>query len=195
MLLKCSSMKELKPIHAQIILNGLNNETLTLGKLISFCAVADAGNLDYGQLLFNQIPEPNKFMYNSLIRGYSSSNDPIKSILLYRQMIDSGLSPNEFTLPFVLKACASKSDYWYAREMFDDISDRTLVSWNSMIGGYAKVGWCKESFLLLKEMRGLGVEPDEFTLVNLLSICSQSCDIVLGKFVHLYIEKTGMEKI
>ncbi|KAJ9170794.1 hypothetical protein P3X46_018872 [Hevea brasiliensis] len=229
MLLKCSSMKELKPIHAQIILNGLNNETLTLGKLISFCAVADAGNLDYGQLLFNQIPEPNKFMYNSLIRGYSSSNDPIKSILLYRQMIDSGLSPNEFTLPFVLKACASKSDYWvsvlvhghaqklgigshvcvlnglinayvacgfihYAREMFDDISDRTLVSWNSMIGGYAKVGWCKESFLLLKEMRGLGVEPDEFTLVNLLSICSQSCDIVLGKFVHLYIEKRGMEK-
>ncbi|KAF2295110.1 hypothetical protein GH714_031553 [Hevea brasiliensis] len=228
MLLKCSSMKELKPIHAQIILNGLNNETLTIGKLISFCAVADAGNLDYGQLLFNQIPEPNKFMYNSLIRGYSSSNDPIKSILLYRQMIDSGLSPNEFTLPFVLKACASKSDYWvsvlvhghaqklgigshvcvqnglinayfacgfiqYAREMFDDISDRTLVSWNSMIGGYAKVGWCKESFLLLKEMRGVGVEPDEFTLVNLLSICSQSCDIVLGKFVHLYIEKTGME--
>lgn len=221
-------MKEIKQIHAQIILNGLVNETFTLGKLISFCAVSDAGNIDYGQLVFNQSPESNKFMYNSLIRGYSSSNDPIKSILLYRQMIDCGLSPNEFTLPFVLKACASKFAFWvsllvhghaeklgigshvcvqnglihayvacgfiqYARDVFDDMSDRTLVSWNSIIGGYAKMGRRKESFLLLNEMREIGMEPDEFTLVHLLSLCSQNRDIVLGKFVHLYIEITGME--
>ncbi|XP_012079120.1 pentatricopeptide repeat-containing protein At2g22410, mitochondrial isoform X1 [Jatropha curcas] len=225
---KCSSIKELKQIHAQIVLNGLNHQTLTISKVISFCAVTDTRNLDYAQLVFNQITQPNKFMYNSLIRGYSNSNEPIKSILLYRQMIDSGLSPNEFTLPFVLKACASKSAFWvsllvygqaqklglgchvcvqnglinafiwcgfinFAKNVFDDMSERTLVSWNSMIGGYAKVGWCKEAFLLFKDMRETRIEPDKFTLVNLLTVCSQSCNIHLGRFLHLHIEITGLE--
>uniref|UniRef100_A0A2N9IEP9 DYW domain-containing protein n=1 Tax=Fagus sylvatica TaxID=28930 RepID=A0A2N9IEP9_FAGSY len=221
-------MRELKLLHAQIILHGLSNEKLTLGKVVSFCAIADTGDLEYARLVFEKIPEPNKFMYNSLIRGYSNCDDPIKAILLYRKMIGSGHSPNEFTLPFVLKACTRKLAYWeavivhgqaiklgigyqvcvqnalinvyvvcgssrYAQQVFDDISDRTLVSWNSMIGGYSKMGCCKEAFLLFREMRELGVEPDEFTLVSLLSVCSQGGDLDLGRCVHLYIEITGIK--
>ncbi|KAK3223610.1 hypothetical protein Dsin_010635 [Dipteronia sinensis] len=221
-------MNQIKQVHAQIILQGLTNQSLTLGKLIAFCAVNHAGNLEYAQLVFDQIKEPNKFMYNSLIRGYSNcDNNQVKAVLLYREMVNMGHSPNEFTLPFVLKACAFQSLYWVAilvhghgiklgigsqvcvqnglinvyvvcglllnaRKVFDDISDRTLVSWNSMIGGYSKMGCCKEAFLLFKEMRELGLELDGFSLVSLLSVCSQnSCsqvgDLVMGKKVHDYV--------
>ncbi|XP_031265110.1 pentatricopeptide repeat-containing protein At2g22410, mitochondrial-like [Pistacia vera] len=225
---KCTSMNQIKQIHAQIISQGLTNENLTVGKLISFCAISNNGNLEYAQLVFDQITEPNKFMYNSLIRGYSTSDNPIKAILLYREMINRCLSPNEFTLPFVLKACASESAYCVAavvhghgvklgigsqvyvqnalinvyvvcglilcaRKVFDEISERTLVSWNSMIGGYSKMGCCREGFLLFKEMRDLGLELDEITLVSLLSICSQSCDLDLGRYVHLYMVVTEVE--
>lgn len=221
-------MTELKQLHAQIIFHSLTNENLTLGKLICFCAVANTGDLRYAQLIFDRVIEPNKFMYNSLIRGYSNSDDPVKSILLYQKMIGLGLSPNEFTLPFVLKACAGKSAYWdavvvhgqsiklgfgsqvcvqnalinvyvvcglfqCARKVFDAISERTLVSWNSMIGGYSRMGCCKEAFLLFQQMRELQLEPDKFTLVNLLSACSHGCDLDLGRYVHLYIEVTGIE--
>lgn len=221
-------MRELKLLHAQIILRGLTHETLTLGKLISFCAVADTGNLQYARLVFEQMPEPNKFMYNSLIRGYSNGDDPIMAILLYRRMIDSGLSPNEFTLPFVLKACARKLVYWEAVlvhgqaiklgigsqvcvqnalisvysicrliqcawKVFDEILEKTLVSWNSMIGGYSRMGSRKEAFLLFQGMRKLGMEPDEFTLVSLLSVCSQGCDLYLGRCLHLYIVIMGVK--
>lgn len=223
---KCSTMTELKQIHARIILGGLSEEALTLGKLIAFCAVADSGDLRYGQAVFDQIAEPNRFMFNSLIRGYSSSDDPSEAISLYRKMVGSGISPNEFTLPFVLKACACESAYWEAvlvhgqaiklgigsqvcilnalisvyigcgltsgaRKVFDDISDRTLVSWNSMIGGYSKLGCLKEAFLLFQEMRQLGIEPDGFTFVSLLSVSSQTRDLDFGRYVHLYIETTG----
>ncbi|GAU17429.1 hypothetical protein TSUD_233060 [Trifolium subterraneum] len=34
------------------------------------------------------------------------------SLLLYRQMVCAGLLPNQFTIPFVLKACATKLCYW-----------------------------------------------------------------------------------
>lgn len=221
-------MRELKHLHAQIILHSLTGEKLTLGKLISFCAVSDAGDLRYARLIFDQVIEPNKFMYNSLIRGYSKSDDQVNSLLLYSKMIDSGLSPNEFTLPFVLKVCAGKSAYWdavvvhgqamklgfgsqvcvqnalinayvvcgltqCARKVFDDIPEKTLVSWNSMIGGYSRIGCCKEAFLLFRNMRELQLEPDKFTLVNLLSVCSHGCDLDMGRYVHHYIEVTGIE--
>ncbi|XP_044469192.1 pentatricopeptide repeat-containing protein At2g22410, mitochondrial-like [Mangifera indica] len=225
---KCTSMNQIKQIHAQIILQGPTNQILTLGKLISFCAVSNNGNLEYARLVFDRITEPNKFMYNSLIRGYSTGDNPIKAILLYREMTYMGLGPNEFTLPFVLKACASVSAYWVAvavhghsfkqgigsqvyvqnaliyvyvacglilcaRKVFDEIPQRTLVSWNSMIGGYSKMSCCKEAFLLFKEMRDLGLELDEISLVNLLSVCSQSCDLDLGRYLHLYMVVTGVE--
>ncbi|KAK0606473.1 hypothetical protein LWI29_038120 [Acer saccharum] len=222
-------MNQINQVHAQIILQGLTNQSLTLGKLIAFCAVNHAGNLEYAQLVFDQLKEPNKFMYNSLIRGYSNSdNNQVKAVLLYREMVNMGHSPNEFTLPFVLKACAFQSMYWVAvlvhghgiklgigsqacvqnglinvyvvcglllnaRKVFDDISDRTLVSWNSMIGGYSKMGCYNEAFLLFKEMRELGLELDGFSLVSLLSVCSQNCALNLGRFVHLCMEVTGVQ--
>ncbi|KAM6591556.1 hypothetical protein CsatA_014161 [Cannabis sativa] len=225
---KCKSMSQLRQIHAQIILHRLTLQNLTLGKLIAFSAVADAGDIRYAQLVFDQVIEPNKFMYNSLIRGYSNTDTRLKSLLLYRKMISSGLSPNEFTLPFVLKVCAGTAAFRdavvvhgqaikfgigcqvcvqnglinvyisfglirFARHVFDEISQRTLVSWNTMIGGYSKLGFCKEAFLLFREMRESELRPDKFTLVNLLSVCSQSCDLALGRFVHLYIVITGVE--
>lgn len=143
-------------------------------------------------------------------------------------MVTSGLSPNEFTVPFVIKACSFKPSYWElvivhahaiklgmgshacvenaflsayvacrliqsARQLFDDISDRTLVSWNSMIAGYSKMGYCKEVILLFREMQNLGVEPDVFTLVSLLSVSSKNGNLDLGRFVHLYVVITGIE--
>ncbi|KAL3725890.1 hypothetical protein ACJRO7_030860 [Eucalyptus globulus] len=225
---RCSSVSELKTIHAQIIFRGLAHEILLLGKLVSFCAVDGAGDLAYARYLFDKMREPNRFMYNSLIRGYANSEDPLEAVLLYRRMIGSGISPNEFTFPFVLKACAAESLYWVsvlvhaqavklgfgfqvcvqnalmtvyvscglvgdARKLFDEIADRTLVSWNLMIGGYSKIGCSREAFGLFEEMRKLRLQIDEFTLANLISVCSQTGQLDLGKYAHLYIEITGVE--
>ncbi|XXG81279.1 hypothetical protein AAC387_Pa09g1953 [Persea americana] len=225
---KCSNMKELKQVHAQIILNGLVQEIQTVGKLIAFCATSIAGDLHYGRFVFDRIAEPNKFMYNSLIRGYSNSNNPIEALFLYQQMMSGGLSPNQFTFPFVLKACAFELAFvdalvihdhviklgfgsqvfvlnallhvyaacgsiQYARNLFDDIPEKNLVSWNSMIGGYSRMGCCKEAFSLFRVMRDMGIEPDNFTLISLLSVCSQTGRFDLGRVIHFYIETKGVE--
>lgn len=223
---QCISLKQLKLVHAQIILHGLATQVVTLGKLVS--SSVQLGNLNYAHHLFDQISQPNKFMYNHLIKGYSNTNDPTNSLLLYHKMVCAGLLPNQFTIPFVLKACAAKSSYWVgvsvhaqsiklgmgshvcvqnailtvyvscrfilsARKVFDDISERTLVSWNSMISGYSKMGRSKEAVLLFREMQRLGLEPDVFTLVGLLSVSSKHCNLDLGRFVHVYIVVTGIK--
>ncbi|KAJ4962161.1 hypothetical protein NE237_022100 [Protea cynaroides] len=233
---KCSTMAEVKQIHAQIIENGLFQENFTVGKVIAFCAISEMGDLQYARLVFDRTAEPNRFMWNSLIRGYSNRNDSKEVLFLYGRMIGLGLSPNEFTLPFVLKCCACESAFMEtqiihgqalklgigshvclqnallnayalcgsingARNLFDSISERTLVSWNSMIGGYSRMGFCKEAFSLFREMRGLGLEPDEFTWVfnwmpeknivswnSIISCCVQHsrCREALDLFTQMY---------
>ncbi|KVI09041.1 pentatricopeptide repeat-containing protein At2g22410, mitochondrial-like [Cynara cardunculus var. scolymus] len=219
---KCQSMKKLKLIHAQIILHGLQQQTLTISKLISFCAVSETGDLQYAHLMFDHLPQPNRHTYNSLIRGYVNSETPTKALHLYHQMTCVGISPNEFTYPFVLKVCAVlsrlldgvlvhvqiiklgfESNVYVqnglisvycgcgairdSRKVFDDMVDKSLVSWNTMVGGYSKMGYCREAFLLFRKMTELGVEPDDFTFVSLLSVCSQNCQEALGRLLHSYI--------
>ncbi|KAL8528613.1 hypothetical protein ACS0TY_006162 [Phlomoides rotata] len=221
---KCSSTKQLKALHAQIILRGLNDDAISLSKLISFLALSFSGDLQYAHHLFDTIPQPNRHMYNTLIRAFSTGRNSDKAISLYKKMVCSGISPNEFTFPFALKACAFQKAYlegisvhlhalklgfleshvvvqngfinFYvgcgiiecARKVFDCIVFKNLVTWNSMINGYAKVGWWKEAFVLFDGMREGGVEADGHTFVSLLNVCSRIYKAELGKFVHWYIE-------
>ncbi|KAL8201568.1 hypothetical protein R6Q57_010715 [Mikania cordata] len=77
-----------------------------------------------------------------------------------------------------------------SRKVFDDMFDKSVVSWNMVIGGYSKLGYYKEAFLLFQKMRELGVELDDFTFVSLHAVCSQNCQEILGGLLHSYIVTT-----
>ncbi|CAA6653444.1 unnamed protein product [Spirodela intermedia] len=224
---RCSSLKELKRVHALVITGGLETETILVGKL---CAVAAAaGELSYSRVILEKAtPERNRFAWNSLIRGYANSAQPREALLLHRRMLAGGLLPNEFTLPFVLKACAAESAFqetllihalvvklgfaaqvfvqnsllhsyaacgspWLARTLFDGMPFRSIVSWNSMIGGYSRSGHCRSAFGLFEEMRRRRLAADKFTLVNLLSVSSQTGSLRSGRLVHHHILVHGAE--
>ncbi|KAK4368884.1 hypothetical protein RND71_012676 [Anisodus tanguticus] len=72
----------------------------------------------------------------------------------------------------------------FAREVFDEMLQRDLVSWNSMISGYAQSGCSSEAVGLFMEMRNEGFEPDERTLVSVLGACGDLGDVNLGKCVE-----------
>lgn len=81
----------------------------------------------------------------------------------------------------------------FARKMFDEMSQRDLVSWNSMISGYAQTGCSREAVGLFIEMRNEGFEPDERTLVSVLGACGDLGDVSLGKRVEEYVVEKRME--
>jgi pentatricopeptide repeat protein len=68
----------------------------------------------------------------------------------------------------------------FARMVFDEMGERELASWNSMISGYSKTSFAKKAFGLFMEMREKGFEPDEMTLVSVLGACG---DLGLGRWV------------
>ncbi|KAK1322039.1 Pentatricopeptide repeat-containing protein [Acorus calamus] len=75
--------------------------------------------------------------------------------------------PNALIVMYVI--CG---DLELARRVFDGIRKRDVVSWNSMILGYAIHGLGREAIQVFKEMVDSGVRPNVVTFVSVLGACS-----------------------
>ncbi|KAF3964549.1 hypothetical protein CMV_011180 [Castanea mollissima] len=104
----CTSLRELKQIQAFTIKTHLQNDINVLTKLISFCTLNPSATLmDHAHQLFDQIPQPDIVVFNNMARGYSRSNSPLRAIVLFSDILCSGIIPDDYTFPSLLKACAS----------------------------------------------------------------------------------------
>ncbi|KAL0289114.1 UNVERIFIED_CONTAM: Pentatricopeptide repeat-containing protein [Sesamum calycinum] len=79
----------------------------------------------------------------------------------------------------------------YAENVFSSILSPDVVSYTAMLSGLAKLGREDEAVGLFLEMRGSGIEPNEYTFVALLTACMRSLDLDLGSQIHACSIKTG----
>ncbi|ONK79420.1 uncharacterized protein A4U43_C01F6170 [Asparagus officinalis] len=223
LLKQCNSLKTLKQIHTQLLINSLNHPNHLLSKLIHL------QDFHYSILHFSQIPKPNEFSYNIMIRALTSTweNHPL-ALEFYLKMIKSGEKTDKYTYPFVLKAIGGLrslnlgrtihgsvfklgldldehtshclitmylkcGELGCSRKVFDEIPDKDLVSWNSMISGCSGMGFSKEAVELFEEMKDEGFEPCERTLASVLKACGDLVDKEMGRKLEMLVEERGME--
>ncbi|CAL0309859.1 unnamed protein product [Lupinus luteus] len=76
----------------------------------------------------------------------------------------------------------------HARDVFNSTQNPDVVSWSSLIVGYAQFGLGHEALNLFRMMRKRGVQPNEVTCLGVLSACSHVGLVEEG--LHLF---TSME--
>ncbi|KAK7317857.1 hypothetical protein RJT34_02431 [Clitoria ternatea] len=84
---------------------------------------------------------------------------------------------------FLIK-CGNLDD---ARWVFDEMPERDVVCWNSIIGGYVQELLFKEAIQLFFEMVGCGIRPSPVTMSNLLKACGRSGCEKLGRCAHGWV--------
>ncbi|XP_017255622.1 pentatricopeptide repeat-containing protein At2g02980, chloroplastic [Daucus carota subsp. sativus] len=231
---KCPNIRVLRQIHAHLLTHPLlpiSTLSFSLSKLLSFCSLSPHTNLSYAQKLFSQIPNPNIFVHNSLIKACTNLRNPShKPFVIFKTLINRGYpKSNTFTLSLILKSCSVLSDFgeggqvhscvirtgfgsnvfvqsalvnFYAkceeiagaRKMFDEMTERNLIAWSSMISGYSKLGLFDETLGLFREMQMAGVVPDEVIMSSVVSACGVAGALDVGRWVHLYIDKKMIGK-
>ncbi|XP_062118618.1 pentatricopeptide repeat-containing protein At3g12770-like [Humulus lupulus] len=77
--------------------------------------------------------------------------------------------------------------------LFEAMVDKDLVSWNTMISGYASVGEYMTAFTLFREMRTKNIAFDRVSLISLILASGHGKDLDLIKMVHGYIIASGIE--
>ncbi|XP_062189011.1 pentatricopeptide repeat-containing protein At4g21065-like [Phragmites australis] len=81
-----------------------------------------------------------------------------------------------------------------AHRVFDEIPvrERNLVSWNSMLNGFAANGRPNEVLTVFREMLDVDFKPDGFTMVSVLTACAEIGALTLGRRLHVYLSKVGL---
>ncbi|XP_045823333.1 pentatricopeptide repeat-containing protein At5g61800 [Trifolium pratense] len=115
---QCKSIKQLHQIHAHIITIGLlphhklailNNIISTFTSLISKNNNKTCSNLSlttYALSLFNSIPNPTTFTYNTLIRINTLLSSPYSAVQIFSSLRRLCLPLDFHTYPLILKACS-----------------------------------------------------------------------------------------
>ncbi|PSS28870.1 Pentatricopeptide repeat-containing protein [Actinidia chinensis var. chinensis] len=103
---KCTtSLHHLKQAHALTLKIGLFQDHYIAGSLVKSYANPDFGSLDCSIQVFNQVQNPNVFVWNSMIKGFVDNDQPLNAIYFYEKMVGSNSKPNKYTYPPLFKAC------------------------------------------------------------------------------------------
>ncbi|XP_058183274.1 pentatricopeptide repeat-containing protein At1g08070, chloroplastic-like [Rhododendron vialii] len=151
----CSSLSDLKRIHALVLANGSHRNLLLSTKLITL-ACSLAPKMDYARQMFDVMPEKDVFVWNNLIRGYANLGPCQEALMLYRDMHRIGLLPDRYTFPFVFRSCAVLSALREGREAHCNVIkngfDLDVFVQSSLVTMYSQCGETLSSELVFGEM-------------------------------------------
>ncbi|KAL5557789.1 hypothetical protein UlMin_034000 [Ulmus minor] len=81
----------------------------------------------------------------------------------------------------------------YAQELFDEMPDKDLVSWNNLISGFSRRGYLDKCLIAFFRMKfEMEIEPNEVTLLAIISACKGSRTLDAGKYIHGIALKLGL---
>ncbi|XP_023736129.1 putative pentatricopeptide repeat-containing protein At3g13770, mitochondrial [Lactuca sativa] len=88
----------------------------------------------------------------------------------------------------------NKCDYLSdARQVFDEMPDRNVVSWTGLMSAYSKRGYTSEALNLLVRMLQSGTEPNEHTFSTALTCCTGVYGLEHGRQIHNLTIKNNFE--
>ncbi|KAH6822020.1 hypothetical protein C2S53_014490 [Perilla frutescens var. hirtella] len=106
----------------------------------------------YTLLIFKRVEFPDAFRVNTVIKKYFCSSNHAEAVIFYVKMLRGcGFYPNGFTFPPLISACA-KLGCLSLGQMCHGHTVKDLVSWNTIVDGFAKVGEMGLAHRLFDEM-------------------------------------------
>ncbi|KAI5067683.1 hypothetical protein GOP47_0018211 [Adiantum capillus-veneris] len=80
-----------------------------------------------------------------------------------------------------------------AQQVFEELSPRNIVSWNTIIAGHAHNGQGKKALRYFDRMRQEGgLSPNAVTFSSILKACGSSGALHMGKQIHEKISREGL---
>ncbi|XP_010545545.1 PREDICTED: pentatricopeptide repeat-containing protein At5g27110-like [Tarenaya hassleriana] len=80
----------------------------------------------------------------------------------------------------------------WAVQMFDEMTERDVASWNTVISCCYQSGEAEKALELFGRMKGCGFEPNSVTLTLAISACSRILDLERGKEIHRECVNKGL---
>ncbi|KAH0455698.1 hypothetical protein IEQ34_015730 [Dendrobium chrysotoxum] len=124
---RCNSFHCLNPILAYTIISGLFRNPFVASRILHSTITIPPRNPSIAFSIFSQMSRPNLFSWNAMIKALASTSASSHgAISLFVEMRRKGVSPDKYTLPFLLMSFTS----------MDDLDKGRLIHASSFLFGY-----------------------------------------------------------
>ncbi|KAK9750851.1 hypothetical protein RND81_02G226900 [Saponaria officinalis] len=104
----------------------------------------------------------------------------------HAQLLKLGFSSDVYVNNSLIHFYASCGELGSAQKVFDEMPERSVVSWNVMIDGLVRSGEFDSALRLFRRMQG-EFEPDGYTLQSVVSGCAGLGALSSGMWIHAYV--------
>ncbi|KAI4300327.1 hypothetical protein L6164_033718 [Bauhinia variegata] len=134
----------------------------------------------------------NILLMNALVNMYAKCGC-IKMAKRVSSTMRSSSSTTAWTS--IISAYMERGEVEVARQIFDQMNERDVVSWTAMINGYCNVGRFQEALELFLLLEKEGIKPDVVVVIAALSACGRLGAVELGRRIHhKYAENRSFDK-
>ncbi|XP_008787561.1 pentatricopeptide repeat-containing protein At5g39350 [Phoenix dactylifera] len=134
---------------------------------------------------------PDNFSYPFALKACSDLSLLHMGSVIHCKALVSGFGSDEYVQNSLMAMYMNCGDKEAATMLFDGMTNRTVVSWNTMIAGYVQNGCDEEAVLIFDWSVGSGVEIDRATVVSVLPACAHLKDLRRGRQVHELVKEKG----
>lgn len=160
---------------------------------------AQLGFFDKVVHIFREMRYAGNFPDSITVKGMSQAISCVKDLKLAKGVHSFGIrigTDNDVSVANTwISLYAKCSDLEMAKSVFDgiEVGLRSIVSWNSMIAGYAYLEKFLEAFNSYKWMLCDGLRPDISTSISLLSSCVLPERVFQGMQIHSHVIRLGCD--
>ncbi|KAG9439162.1 hypothetical protein H6P81_019327 [Aristolochia fimbriata] len=131
--------------------------------------------------------------YSKLLAEFSISKSLHSGLQIHARIVKVGVSGNLSLCNHLINLYSKCRLFSLARQLLDEIPHPDLVSWSSLVSGYAQNGFGEEALFAFHEMHLSGIKCNEFTFPSVLKACSMTSNLKQGVQIHGIVIVTGFE--
>ncbi|KAK7319326.1 hypothetical protein RJT34_04045 [Clitoria ternatea] len=128
--------------------------------------------------------------YSELIKCCLAHQAVTQGRRIHHHIFSTGYPPQTFVINTLLNMYVKFNLLEEAHTLFDEMPERNVVSWTTMISAYSNAKLNYRAMRLLVFMFREGVMPNMFTFSSVLRACERMCHL---KQLHSCILKVGLE--
>lgn len=131
-------------------------------------------------------------LLHQILQSSARTGSPMEGKACHAQIIRVGLQSDTLTSNMLINMYSKCGLRNCASKVFDKMPERSLVSWNTMIGSLARNGEEQEALSLFIHMQREGNQFSEFTVSSVLCACAAKCAVSECKQLHAFAVKVAM---
>ncbi|XP_059069451.1 pentatricopeptide repeat-containing protein At4g21065-like [Cryptomeria japonica] len=157
---------------------------------------AQKGSLEKASETFKQMElagvKPNSTTFASILPACAKMGALEQGMDIHKSIKDRRILSDVIVATALVDMYAKCGSIYKARELFDNMPQRNVVSWNAMIAGYAQNGYVEKALETFKQMQLAGVNPDLTTFACVLPACAKMGALQQGMEIHQIMKDRGI---